>query len=179
MSLAAVPTVVIAFGLASSACTRQHHFATLKAGTSVTVETVDGADVEATVLPHTTDVVLADDGGRIIPIQHIARVVDVRRGRGALDGALIAGLSGAAIGAVLGFSAGDDNCESDHCLLSFSATDKAYLAGFMLGSLGAASGLIIGALIGSRDVYTFGDEREVRFIPSGPQGSVAGATIQF
>jgi hypothetical protein len=172
MRLAVIALVVM------SACTTQRHIATLNAGKSVTVMTVDGAEVEASVLSHPTEIILADRSGRIIQTQHIAQVVDVNHGRGALDGALIGGLTGLAFGAVLGFAAGDDECD-DFCILTFTAEEKAALIGSTFGIVGAGTGAIIGAIVGSRDVYTFGDSREVRITPSGPRGSVAGVTFQF
>jgi hypothetical protein len=176
MRLAVVAAISLA--AASGACTRHHHIATLQAGKTVTVETTDGAAVEATVVPHATEIVLADTTGRVVQTQHIAQVVDVRRGRGALDGALIGGLTGIAFGAVLGFAEGDDQC-GDICILRFSAEDKAALLGGMLGIVGGGAGAIVGAIAGSRDVYVFGDSREVRITPNGPRGSVAGVTFEF
>ena len=110
--------------------------------------------------------------------QRVSRVVDVRRGRGAMDGALLVGLSGLAFGAAMGLASGDDRCES-FCVLTFTGEEKAALLGTMFGAMGAATGAVIGSIVGSRDVYVLGDSRELRITPNGPRGSVAGMSLQF
>ncbi len=79
--------------------------------------------------------------------------------RGALEGAGVGLLVGAAGGAVVGYASGDDPPCSDESwfCLSFSAGEKAEILGVYAGGLGAVSGLVLGGLIGSRSVYEYAD----------------------
>jgi hypothetical protein len=55
-------------------------------------------------------------------------------------------LAGAAVGAMLGYADGDDECaEGDWCILDLSAGDKAVVGGAVIGGLGAAIGALVGA----------------------------------
>lgn len=169
-----------------AACTHRHHIVDVPTGASVTVERIDGSEVEGRLADHPTQVVFVDKRGHIIPTERIARVVDIDRGRGAFEGATIVGVAATAVGAAIGYADGDDKCGeicvsscSELCILTFTAREKAAMTGALFGMVGAGAGAIIGAVIGSRDVYLFGDSYQARITPSGPAGSVAGATIQF
>lgn len=163
-----------------SACTRSHSIGTLQPGTRVDVRTTDLHVRSATVAPHPTEVVFVDDAGQTIRPGHIARVSRTNHKRGAIDGALAGGIAGIIVGAAIGASAGSDECSDPMlCIMPLSAYDKAGLAGGALGILGAGAGALIGAVIGSTDVYTFGADQELAVRPWGPPGSIAGATLQF
>ena len=181
MSYAAVVIVAIT----GTACTRHHHASSVRPGTRVRAEMADGATVRGTVTVY---------GGRVVVIDEadqprstgIVRMTSVDRHRGAMMGMPVGLLAGVAIGAAVGYARGDDTCIDDDdswfgtsCVLTLSATEKAFLVGGLLGIAGAGTGALIGAIIGSRDVYSAGASRELRVIPGGPPGAVAGATIQF
>ena len=96
---------------------------------------------------------VAKDGGAIAS-EHVTRVVDRRHGRGAAEGLGLGALAGVVTGVILGYSSGDDECNEDQwCILTFSAEEKAVLAGFGLGVLGAGLGLVVGAVKGSTIIY--------------------------
>lgn len=174
-SHAAIVALLVATG-----CTRSYGVGTLQPATRVEVRTTDQAVRSATVAAHPTEVVLVDDAGRTIRPRHIARVSRTNHKRGALDGAAAGAIAGIVIGAAIGAAAGSDPCSDPMiCIMPLSAYDKAVLAGGTLGLLGAATGALIGAVIGSTDVYTFGVDHELGLRLGGPAGSIAGATIQF
>lgn len=78
--------------------------------------------------------------------------------RGALQGAGIGVLAGATTGALLGYSAGDDEpCgeQEPFLCLRFTAKEKAVFGAFYGGLPSAAVGLVVGAVVGSRDVYEY------------------------
>lgn len=103
--------------------------------------------------------------------------------RGALQGAGIGVLAGAAAGAAFGYSRGDDACGVDDdasCLELFTAKDKAVFGAIGVGAIGALGGLVLGAVVGSRDVY----EREEGLVPSvsasvAPGGASASLSWSF
>ena len=81
-------------------------------------------------------------------------------------------------GAALGYADGDDVCENEgHCILTFSAVDKATIGAVVFGVIGGGIGGAIGLIRGSRYIYSYGEQ--IRVTPSGPPGSVMGATITF
>lgn len=171
-----VVSLVPLVGLA--ACTHQQDASTLPVGKRVSLETVDGSNIAATVAPHPTEIVFHGPDGQLVDTDRVRRIVSVERGRGAWEGFLGGALSGFMVGAVVGLSAGDDRC-GDFCIIEFSAEEKAAMVGALGAGIGGAVGILLGVAIGSRDVYTFGMARELRITPAGPPGSVAGATLRF
>jgi hypothetical protein len=97
--------------------------------------------------------------------------------RGALEGAGIGLLSGAALGGIVGYSAGDDEeCsngpESFFCL-SFTAKEKAGIGAVYAGVPGAVLGLVLGAVIGSRDVYEYEQLPQITTVVTRDQASAS------
>jgi hypothetical protein len=179
-----IRAVVALTAVTTTACTHQRDFRTLPdaAGRQVTVATQNGAEVEAHVDVSSVGYGLRLPDGQVLPFEQVREVVAVKRGRGALEGLGLGALGGAGLGVVMGLASGDDQCDEDGhnwCILTFTAEEKAVLFGFMMGSLGGLIGLVAGAIRGSRDVYSFGSEQQFKITPSGPPGSVAGATITF
>ncbi|MBK9036082.1 MAG: hypothetical protein IPL61_33365 [Myxococcales bacterium] len=106
----------------------------------------------------------------------------VDHGRGALEGAGIGLLTGAATGAVAGLVDGDDPpcLDTDWFCFRFDAGEKAVVLGLAGGSVGAVAGLVLGALVGSRDTY----ERTPGWVPlvstsAAPGAASATATWTF
>jgi hypothetical protein len=100
--------------------------------------------------------------GAIVESANMRSYTTVSHGRGAVEGLALGVLGGVAIGAGIGFASGDDTCpESSFCILRFSAGDKAVLGAIGFGSIGLGLGTLIGAVIGSRDVY----ELDSAFVP--------------
>lgn len=168
----------------TTACTHQRDLRTLpdQAGKEVAVETRSGAVLVAhvDVTPATYGLRLPD--GQIVAFEQVTKVVARNRGRGAFEGLGLGALIGAGVGVVSGLASGDDECDSDGgdwCILTFTAEEKAVILGIVVGGIGGMVGLVAGALRGSRDVYSFGSEQQFKVVPSGPPGSVAGATITF
>lgn len=124
---------------------------------------------------------LRTEGGGIIQYADIKQVVEIRRGRGALEGFGIGALIGGGTGIILGLASGDDTCENEgHCWFTLSAEGKAILGGIFLGGTAGLLGLVVGAMRGSRFVYsTDGGQSSPRFVPHGPPGSQVGATFRF
>jgi len=188
---AAVPLVVIA-------CTHNRPISELHrvAGQDVIVETPGHEDIQAVAIPAARfdaeaehdGLTFASDVGVLRPSE-VAKVTVVHRGRGALEGAGIGFLIGAASGAALGYADGDDECASsmsNHpssepnlslCIKLFTAEEKALLGAAVIGGIGGLIGTIVGAVTGSSDVYSYGEQ--VRITPTGPPGSVGGVTIKY
>jgi hypothetical protein len=59
----------------------------------------------------------------------------------------------------------------------FTAGEKAIMGGIVIGTIGGLVGLVVGAASGSKYVYSYGEQ--VRITPTGPPGSMGGATITF
>lgn len=99
---------------------------------------------------------------------------------GALQGAGLGLVSGAALGAAVGYADGDDQpCgPQDFFCLSFSAGDKAVLAGLYGGLAGAAVGLVVGAAVGKRDVYEYGEVPQLH-VTAGAGGGAAAVGWRF
>jgi hypothetical protein len=167
-------------GLSLAACTHERPLSTLHhlAGERVTLEILNGLDVEAHVEQTADGVAYRSETG-YVPAANVTRVIEKRRGRGALEGLGIGALIGAASGAIIGFADGDDVCpETGWCLFQFTAGEKAFMAGTFLGGLGAGLGAVIGLVHGSHFVYSYG-EQQIRVMPTGPPGSFGGVTITF
>ena len=148
------------------------------AGKVVTVETYDGASIDVRAEPAFDGLTFRTYDGRVVLAGEVARVVDRRRGRGALEGFGVGAAIGIVGGVAAGIASGDDVCEHEgHCLLTFSAADKAFLGAIFFGALGGGVGAVVGAVRGSHFVYSFGEQ--TRVIPTGPPGSVGGMTIVF
>lgn len=163
-----------------ASCTQQRSMTTLPAlaGESVSVELLNGVEVEATVVLAAGQVELLLEDGGTIGLGLVARVVDRRRGRGLLQGLAGGAAIGFAAGAVFGYAEGDDVCENDKAPC-FTAGDYAMLGGTLFGVLGGLVGAVVGASVG-KDVYVGGSaQAQQRLVPSGPPGSVVGATLRF
>jgi hypothetical protein len=169
---------LVLVGLLLAACTHERPISTLYylAGERVTIETTDGVDVEAFIEPAPGGVTYRSHTG-YVPAANVARVIEKRRARGALEGLAIGALIGAAAGAILGYADGDDVCpDTGWCFFEFSAGEKAFYAGTFLGAVGGGLGALIGFIHGSHFVY-YGEQ--VQVMPSGPPGSVGGVTVTF
>jgi hypothetical protein len=173
------PALTIVVALAT-ACTHHKPGSSLHeaAGREVVIEAAGHEQIAYVDVTPLGTVLRAPDG-QIIPLAGGERVVDVQRGRGALLGLGIGFLAGALGGAVAGLASGDDPPCEGYCLLTLSAGGKAVIGGVMFGSLGGLIGIVVGAGRGSRVVYSFGGEQQYHVTPSGPPGSVAGATVTF
>jgi hypothetical protein len=163
------------------ACTHERPISQIHdvTGKWVIVETTNHEKVEAVAIAASDGVTFTNDRVMLGPSE-VASVTEVRRGRGALEGAGIGFLTGATIGAVIGFADGDDECDDSGgqwCILVFTATEKAILGGIFIGGIGTIVGVVFGAAMGSKFVYSYGDQ--VRVTPTGPPGSMGGATITF
>lgn len=106
----------------------------------------------------------------------------VDHGRGALEGGTLGLLAGGVAGAAAGLIEGDDEPCADEELFCYawSAKEKAVLLGLVGAGVGSLSGLVLGAAIGSRDVY----ERAPGWAPkvsasAGPGAARATATWSF
>lgn len=94
------------------------------------------------------------------------------RGSGALRGLLWGGLGGVVGGGVIGFVSGDDECDpGSWCILEFTAGEKAAIGAVMLGGIGGASGIVIGALLPGRHWESVAVPIEVGAEPS-PSGGL-------
>jgi hypothetical protein len=172
---------VLPLALTLAACTHERPITELHevTGKWVIVETTDHQTVDAVAVAASDGVTFTNDTVLLGPGQ-VAKVTEIRRGRGAAEGAGIGFVSGAAIGAALGFADGDDTCESsggEWCLFVFTAGEKAIMGGIVIGTIGGLVGLVVGAASGSKYVYSYGEQ--VRITPTGPPGSMGGATITF
>jgi hypothetical protein len=152
-------------------------------GEWVTVETYSHETTEvyveqAYVEGATEGIAFRSATGGYVAISEIAKIVDKRVGRGGLEGFGLGFLGGAAVGAVIGYADGDDECDPNDghwCLFTMTAGEKAVLGGAVFGVLGGALGGLIGLARGSHFEYSYGE----RVIPTGPPGSAAGMTIIF
>ena len=165
--------------LVGGACTHHRPVTQVSAlaGKDVTVETTNGARVSVTAEQTPAGLSFRTGTGYVAP-QVVARVVERRRGRGALEGFGIGLGLGFVTGAIAGYAKGDDDdCGGqEHCVV-WTAKTKAFTFGMTLGILGGGFGFVIGLLRGSHFVYSYGDQ--VRVTPIGPPGSVGGVTINF
>lgn len=173
---------VAALLVAAAGCTHHRPLAQvseLGVGEDVTVDVTGYGEVEVTTVATAGGTSFRDAGGTLISPDNVARVVDVRRARGAGEGFLIAGGLGVAVGVVLGFADGDDPPCADTAWLCFrfSAGEKATLGGIAFGSLGGLIGLVVGAVRGSQFVYDNGEG--VTVTATAPSGSAAGLTVTF
>lgn len=147
----------------------------------VTVETTDGAEIDALVVASPMGGTAFQASGGYIDPMKIRRVTEERTLRGMGEGFLIGAGAGILAGVVVGFADGDDPpCMGDHQWLCFSLTggEKAVVFGVLLGGLGGVLGVAVGAVRGSRMIY---EDRAtgVTITPNGPPGSVAGLTITY
>lgn len=170
---------VVLLPVAVMACTHERPITELHevAGERVIVETYSHERVQATAIRGPAGVTFANDGGVLAPAS-VAKVTEVRHGRGAAEGGGIGFLVGAAVGATMGYLEGDDQCPPEGwCLFEFTATDKAVLGAASIGVVGGLVGLLFGGANGSHYVYSYGDQ--VRVTPTGPPGSMGGVTIKY
>ena len=160
--------------LLATACTHHHPVPTLlptSSAVEATGQLVNEGEVELRAA-RTADGVrwvqrTPHEGGAgapavIVDGDAIRSYTTVSHGRGALEGLALGAASGIAAGVAIGLASGDDHCNPDSfCILQFSAGDKAIIGGAVLGSIGLGLGALLGAAIGSRDVY----ERDSGVVP--------------
>jgi hypothetical protein len=89
----------------------------------------------------------------VVPIETVRQVTVVKRGRGALEGALL----GIGIGAVLGYMYGLTRSLSDYersmdCTIVCNNGDAANLGAIQFAILGLLAGPLIGVAVGHRDI---------------------------
>ena len=176
-SLTRSALLVVAAGTLAGACT--HHHARM--ATAIELAEADKVTLEDGTERHPTSQQYADgamllvtDGQEeVLYPGQVYQVESVDRARGFFEGAGIGVLSGAGAGIMLGLLDGDDDPDQ---LFAFSATDKAMLYGTLFGILGAGAGCVIGALVGSTDVYTYPAQAPaISVIPTegGAQGALS------
>ncbi len=183
MRLHSTRTCSFVIVLACAACTRHHEVRYAPAelvGGRVEVRTRDGRKLAARGEAGPGGLVWRGEGGGLVQSSEVEEVVRVSHARGAGQGLLIGFIGGAVFGAAAGLLSGDDDGD---CLVCFTAGEKALVLGGGIGAVSGLVGLVGGAIAGSHHVYRFGPEavreREPRFRPNGPPGSVAGLTFAF
>jgi hypothetical protein len=152
---------VYAAVLFTTACTHHHVMTSLRpisASAEASAQLEDGrvVEVHAAPTPEGARWMKQDKAARtsvIVESTDIRSYTTVSHGRGALEGLAVTGLSGAALGVVTGLASGDDKCNQDFCIFLFTAREKAVVGGVVFGGLGIVLGALIGAIVGSRDVY--------------------------
>jgi hypothetical protein len=175
--------------LALAACTHNHAVVALNpvsATAKATVELVDGREVEARAVPTPagarwlTGIEVGPSGPLLDPAE-IRRVTTVDHARGAWEGLGLGLLAGITTGAMIGLASGDDHCPPDgFCFFQFSAGDKAILGGIVLGGAGLVVGGLLGAVVGSRDVYRLDGSYAPRISTAiAPGQASAGLTWSF
>jgi hypothetical protein len=166
-----------------TACTHHYPVTTLNpasASEEATAQLADGHNVEvrATATPAGPRWIPEGETtatSRIIETTDLRSYTTVSRGRGLAQGLALGGLSGAALGVVTGLASGDDRCpEGNFCLLLFTAKDKAVLEGIAFGGLGLLLGGLLGALVGSHDVYELDSTHMPRISASVAPGHAGG-----
>lgn len=167
-----------------ASCTHQQPQSTLheRYGEDVNVVLATGMGIDARVEQTPTGFVLRDTQGNVVPYESVGSVEHVSHGMGALEGLGLGVLIGGGVGAVSGLASGDDRCddtENECDVFNFTAGEKAILFGILIGGVGGLVGLAVGAVKGSKDVYSFGASQQYRVTPSGPPGSAVGATITW
>lgn len=141
----------------------------------VTIQTFDGRVLDAAAVETPTGTAFRTAQGELVDPGSVVRVTDTRRLRGAAEGLGIGAGAGVLLGVALGLASGDDpKCQE--CWFTFTAGEKATMAGVGLGVVGSFVGLAAGAILGSQFVY----ENETPIVtPVGPPGSVGGFTLTF
>jgi hypothetical protein len=146
----------------STACTRQHNVPTLlpsSASDTAVAELRDGRVMTVRAARTAEGVRWVAEGaapdGTLVDPAGMHSYTKISRVRGALEGAAIAGVGGAALGVMAGFASGDDECpDGRSCFFLFTAGDKAKILGLGLAGFGSIAGGLIGLAVGSRDVYS-------------------------
>src|SRR6185503_15868448 len=147
-----------------AACTHHRPIADVSAvaGDDVTVETYGGESIDVKAEQAPDGLTFRTYGGGYIMPGNVARVVETRNAQGALEGLGIGALVGVVGGAALGYADGDDVCENEgHCILTFSAVDKATIGAVVFGVIGGGIGGAIGLIRGSRYIYSYGEQIRV------------------
>lgn len=123
---------------------------------------------------------LRDSTGAIVhvPLGSVTEL-EVSRGRRtagsrALRGAGFGLLAGAGSGAVIGFASGDDPAG----FMSFSAEEKALMAGVLMGGAGAVLGTVVG-LLSRGEQWEAVPLNSVRTAPATDGGMTIGYAIRF
>jgi hypothetical protein len=84
-----------------------------------------------------------------LPTRSIIRLTAINRPQGILDGVLLGAGIGVTSGAIVGLAAEDG---------WFPAEARAVMGGIVFGVLGIGVGLVVGVLVGARDVYEIAGE---------------------
>lgn len=176
--------VVLPLVLFAGACNHQLSAREMPilAGEFVEVEHRDGRTETALLVATGQGPALRTSSGDVA-LASVSRVSRTQRLRGGLQGLGIGALSAVSLTVVLGLAAaGDDTSttgsgHADSSPMGISDGGAILLGGIVLGGLGSMAGFLIGALIGSDDVYEPGAQGQVTL--SGPPGSAMGATVRF
>jgi len=163
------------------ACTRRHNMTGLHdVDGHVEVTARNGQVYEAVVTQTAKGPIFTLSSGAVFRVRDVTRVLDRRGVQGSLEGFVLGALPGIAIGAALGYSRGDDNCDATKhwCFFVFDAEDKAYFGGAIAGFLTGAAGFIFGAVRGSQYIYE-DETSHVTVTAVGPSGSLGGLTVSF
>lgn len=146
-----------------TACTHHHPVTTLlpvSPSDEATADLANGrsVNVRAAPTPAGTRWVARDEAPAgasvIVESTDMRSYTTVSHGRGFAEGLGLGALAGTVLGVVIGAASGDDKCPPENfCLIELSAGAKAALGGIVLGGLGVLVGGLLGAVVGSRDVY--------------------------
>jgi hypothetical protein len=153
-----IASATLALFVATAGCTHRHALPPPGdlARESVVVRLADGRQVPAQGITAPDAVRFRLDDGRVLTAAEVTEVVQVKRWRGAAEGLGLGIASGVVLGGLTGLSMGSD----PHCsgrgygpCWSFSAGEKAFYLGALLGVAGGILGTLAGVATGSTDVY--------------------------
>jgi hypothetical protein len=124
-------------------------------GEELIVETTDLRKQDATLVSDGTELSFRTRSGELIGFGNLSRVIEIRRGRGALEGGAIGAGVGIVGGAILGYAGGGDppSERGDAGGPITTAGQYAFIGAIVFGVLGGALGLVGGYAYGSHFVY--------------------------
>ena len=85
-----------------------------------------------------------------VPTEKIRKCYYTNHYRGAFQGFLYAMIPGAVVGALIGYTSGDD---PEHSFMPFTAEEKAKMGAVFLGGVSGLLGLIIGGATGGDEIF--------------------------